>query len=117
MHLSAAPFAASCSTHRFCFQCSHVFCSKCIRLALGYKTERPSCRGDRVASRLVPVRLLDDVAAALKALPNVDETLETLAKERSSKRRKENKRQMEEVDKVLTLGLEGRACGANAADL
>jgi E3 ubiquitin-protein ligase RAD18 len=88
-------------------ECSHVFCSKCIRLALGYKTECPSCRGDRVASRLVPVPLLDEVAAALKALPNVDETLETLAKERSLKRHKENEGQMEEVNKVFTLGSEG----------
>jgi len=42
--------------------CSHTFCSRCIRRALSFKTECPSCRSKDVsATSLLPIRALEDV--------------------------------------------------------
>jgi hypothetical protein len=59
-------------------ECSHVFCSRCIRLALSYKAECPSCRGNREASRLVSIPLLDQIMVVLRTVPDIDEVLENL---------------------------------------
>ena len=71
-------------------ECSHTFCSKCIRLALSYKPQCPACRGNRETTRVVAVHVLDEVMGVLRGLPDGETLLESLAKRAKLKEREDN---------------------------
>jgi E3 ubiquitin-protein ligase RAD18 len=73
----------------FLADCSHAFCSLCVGTALAYTNDCcPVCRTTKVTTKRVAAPVLDQMVRALKSLPNADETLERLARERTRKRAK-----------------------------
>lgn len=65
-------------------ECVHVFCSACISSALRHRSECPVCRGNREASKLTPVPILDKITTAFRQLP--EDEVDKLLYEPAAKR-------------------------------